>query len=66
MNQSSSVEPRESRTSALGRKAIAAVVMLAAAWVLLHFIIHIAVAVASTVVVIIAIFAVIWAARVLL
>ncbi|MGI8556789.1 MAG: hypothetical protein ACR2ND_00520 [Solirubrobacteraceae bacterium] len=56
----------DSRTAALGRKAIAAVILLVAAWVLLHFIIHIAVAIASVAVVIIAIFALIWAARVLL
>jgi len=56
----------ESRSTAIGRKAFAGVVLLAAAWVLLHFIIHIAVAIASTVVVIVAILAVIWAARVLL
>lgn len=56
----------QSRSAALGRKAIAAVILLVAAWVLLHFIIHIAVAIASTVVIIVAIIAAIWAARVLL
>ncbi|GAC1434673.1 MAG: hypothetical protein NVSMB51_02420 [Solirubrobacteraceae bacterium] len=58
-------EQAQSRTAALGRKALAALILLVAAWVLLHFIIHIAVAIASVVVVVLAVVALIWAARVL-
>jgi hypothetical protein len=50
----------------LGRRALAIAVILIAAWLLLKFVIGIAAAIAGTVVVIIAIVAIIWAARVLL
>jgi hypothetical protein len=48
-----------------GRHILAGIVLLVAAWILLHFLIHIAVAIASVVVVVAAIIAVIWAVRVL-
>jgi len=50
----------------LGQKAIAALVLLVAAWVLLHFLVHIAVAIASVAVIVVAIVALIWALRVVL
>jgi hypothetical protein len=62
MNDSSAQETKPS----LGRRAVAGLIVLVAAWVLLHFLIHIAVAIASVVVVVAAIFALIWALRVVL
>jgi hypothetical protein len=50
----------------IGRTAVAVLIMLVAAWVLLHFLIHIAVAIASIAVFVIAVLALIWALRVLL
>jgi len=50
----------------LGQKAIAALVLLVAAWILLHFLVHIAVAIASVAVIVVAIVALIWALRVVL
>jgi hypothetical protein len=55
-----------SRTAQLGRKALAALVLLIAAWILLKFVIHIAIVVATSIVIVLAIVAAIWAARVLL
>ena len=55
----------ESSSTPLTTKVLAAVVLIIAAWVLLHFVIHIAVAIASVVVFVGAVIAVIWAARVL-
>src|SRR5437764_6439949 len=49
----------------LGRRALAILVLLIAAWILLKVVIHIALAVASIVVVVLAIVAIIWAIRVL-
>lgn len=60
------VAMNESRASSMGRHALALVVLLVAAWLLLHFIIHVAVVVASIVVVVVAVVAVVWALRVLL
>ena len=54
------------RTHELARKALAALVLLAAAWVLLHFLIHLAVVLASVVVVVLAAIALLWALSVLL
>ena len=59
MNESTSSHP------SLGRRALALLILLIAAWVLLHFLIHIAVAIASVVVVVVAIVAVIWALRII-
>ncbi len=50
----------------LSRRLVAAIVLLIAAWVLLHFLIGIAVAIASVAVIIVALAAVLWAARILL
>jgi hypothetical protein len=55
--------PRQ--TTSLGTRALAFIVLLLAAWLLLHVLIGIAIAIASVVVVIAAIFALIWAVRVL-
>ena len=63
---STSEQKSKSLSASLGRKAIAALVLLIAAWVLLHFIVHIALAIASLVVVVVAIVALIWALRVVL
>jgi hypothetical protein len=56
----------ESKGSSLGMKALAVLVLIVAAWVLLHFLIHIASAIAGFVVIIVAIVAVVWALRVVL
>lgn len=63
MNQAPS-----SRSSAgsLGRTIVAVLILAVAAWVLLHFVIHIVLFVASIVAVVLAIVAIIWALRVLL
>jgi hypothetical protein len=55
-----------SSSRSFGRTAVAGLILLVAAWVLLHFLIHLAVFVASIVAVVVAIAAVIWALRVLL
>jgi hypothetical protein len=56
----------EANSRPLGRTILAGLVLLLAAWVLLHFVIHIVVWLASVAIVIAAIVAVIWAVRVLL
>jgi hypothetical protein len=61
-----STPPSESGHTSLGAKAIAVLVLLVAAWVLLHFIVHIALAIASVAVIVVAIVALIWALRVVL
>lgn len=63
MNQQAE-EHKSSR--GLGRKAVAILVLLVAAWILLHFLIHIALAIASVAVIVVAIVALIWALRVVL
>ncbi len=45
---------------------VALLIVLAAAWVLLHFLVGLAVAIASTLVVVVAIVALVWALRVIL
>jgi hypothetical protein len=50
----------------IGRNVVAVLILLVAAWILLHFLIHIAVAIASIVVFVVAALALIWALRVLL
>lgn len=59
---STSAEPRR---SSLGRRAIALLVLLVAAWILFKVVIGVVTAVATVVVVVLAICAVIWAIRVL-
>ena len=56
----------ETSSKPLGRTILAGLILLVAAWVLLHFVIGIVTAIASVLVVILAIAAVIWALRVLL
>lgn len=56
----------ESSSRSFGRTVVAGLVLLIAAWLLLHFVIGIVTAIASVVVVVLAIVAVIWALRVLL
>jgi len=56
----------ESSRGSLGTKAIAVLVLIVAAWVLLHFLVHIAAALAGFVVIIVAVVAVVWALRVVL
>jgi hypothetical protein len=56
----------ESSSRPLGRTIVAGLILLVAAWVLLHFVIGIVTAIASILVVVLAIAAVIWALRVLL
>lgn len=54
------------RGPSLLARAVALVILLAAAWILLKVVIHVALAVATVVVVVLAIVAVFWALRVLL
>lgn len=54
------------RLARIRRYSVAALVLLIAGWVLLHFLIHIAIAIATVIIVIAAIVGVIWALRVLL
>jgi hypothetical protein len=54
-----------SRASSLGKRALALLVLLIAAWILFKVVIGVVTAVATVVVVVLAIFAVIWAIRVL-
>lgn len=49
----------------LGRRLLAILVLVVAAWFLLKVVIHVAIAVATAVAVVIAILAIIWAVRVL-
>lgn len=56
----------ESSSRSLGRTILAVVILAVAAWVLLHFLVHIALAIAGIVVFFAAVIAVIWALRVLL
>ncbi len=60
------VEMKEESSGSLGRTIVAVLVLLVAGWFLLHFVIHIVVWLASIVVVAAAIFALVWALRVLL
>jgi hypothetical protein len=54
-----------SRGASLGKRAIALLVLLIAAWILIKVVIGVVTAVATVIVVVLAIFAVIWAIRVL-
>ena len=56
----------ESTSRSIGRTVVAGLILLVAAWVLLHFVIGIVTAVASILVVVLAIAALVWALRVLL
>ncbi len=56
----------ESSSRPIGRTIVAGLILLVAAWILLHFVIGIVTAIASVLVVVLAIAAVIWALRVLL
>jgi uncharacterized membrane protein len=61
-----SAHMNETSSRSLGRTIAAGLVLLIAAWLLLHFVIGIVTAIASVLVVVLAIVAVIWALRVLL
>ncbi len=54
-----------SRGASLGKRALALLVLLVAAWIIFKVVIGVVTAVATVVVVVLAIFAVIWAIRVL-
>jgi hypothetical protein len=56
----------ESQSRSLGKTVLAALILLVAAWVLLHFVIHVVVWLASVAIVIAAVVALVWAVRVLL
>lgn len=56
----------ETSSRSIGRTVIAGLILLVGAWVLLHFVIGIVAAIASILVVVLAIAAVVWAVRVLL
>lgn len=51
--------------ASLGKRALALLVLLIAAWILFKFVIGLVTAVATVVVIVLAVFAVIWAIRVL-
>ena len=55
----------ETSSRSIGRTVVAGLILLVAAWVLLHFVIGIVTAIASILVVVLAIAAVVWAVRVL-
>jgi hypothetical protein len=55
-----------SRFENLGRHVLAFFVLLLAAWIVLHFVIHIVAAVFTVVLIVLAIVALVWALRVLL
>jgi hypothetical protein len=55
----------ETSSRSIGRTVMAGLILLVAAWVLLHFVIGIVTAIASILVVVLAIAAVVWAVRVL-
>jgi hypothetical protein len=55
----------EPSSRSLGRTLVAGLILVVAAWLLLHFVIGIVTAVASVAVVVVAIVALIWALRVL-
>lgn len=61
MNQSTS-----GRSGSLGKTILAVLILAVAAWVLLHFVIHVVVFLASIIVVVLAVVAVVWALRILL
>ncbi len=54
-----------SSSSSLGRRALAFLVLLVAAWILFKFVIGLVTALATVIVVVLAIVAVVWAIRVL-
>ena len=56
----------ETSSRSLGRTVVAGLILLVAAWVLLHFVIGIVTAVASILVVVLAVVAIVWALRILL
>jgi hypothetical protein len=56
----------ETSSRSIGRTVLAGLILLVGAWVLLHFVIGIVTAIASVLVVVLAIAAVVWAVRVLL
>jgi hypothetical protein len=56
----------ETSSRSIGRTVVAGLILLIAAWVLLHFVIGIVTAIASVLIVVFAIVAIIWALRVLL
>jgi hypothetical protein len=55
----------ETSSRSLGRTVVAGLILLIAAWVLLHFVIGIVTAIASILVVVLAIAALVWALRVI-
>ncbi len=56
----------QTSSRSLGRMVVAALILIVAAWVLLHFVIGIVTALAGVIVFVVAVVAVIWALRVLL
>jgi len=62
--RSSGLPAAAPRTS-LARRGIALAILLIAAWLILHFVIHLVLAVATGLLVVVAVIAAIWAARVL-
>ncbi|HMH48342.1 MAG TPA: hypothetical protein VK538_11585 [Solirubrobacteraceae bacterium] len=56
----------ETSSRSIGRTVLAGLILLVGAWVLLHFVIGIVTAIASVLVVVLAIAAVVWAVRALL
>lgn len=59
-------EPASSSSRPIGRTIVAGLILILAGWVLLHFLIGIATAIAGIAVFVVAVIAVIWALRVIL
>jgi len=57
--------PEAPRRTSLARRGVALAILLVAAWLILTFVIHLVLAVATGLLVVVAVIAAIWAARVL-
>lgn len=57
--------PEQSTRPSLARRGVALAILIVAAWLILTFVIHVVMAIATGVLVVVAVVAAIWAARVL-
>jgi hypothetical protein len=57
--------PEQSHRPSLARRGVALAILIVAAWLILTFVIHVVMAIATGVLVVVAVVAAIWAARVL-
>jgi uncharacterized membrane protein len=63
--RSESRTPNEGHMRSFGRHALGALVLLVCAWILLHLLFHIVIAVATIIVVVVALVGAVWAVRAL-